>query len=199
MKSPKPDSRHTLLYYRRSMDRIWKTTFLLGLVVALSGGWTLMKKTHFFGIGSDVWLFASAITAFSLSAFSFLTRYVAYVQARSSYVNVVTPFLRFRISYRRIRSVYPVLMQQLFPMEKSSWSQRSFLKPFYGKTALVVELFGYPFNPKLLRLFLPGQMFSPRSTGFVFMVPDWMKLSMELDSLRGAWMQGQRNRIRSGK
>ena len=180
------------------MDRIWKTTFLLGFVVVMAGGWALSRKTHSWGISSNVWLFASAIIAFLLSVITFTLRYAAYVQSQSSYLKIVTPFLKFHISYRRIRSVYPALMQQLFPMEKSSWSQRRFLKPFYGKTALVVELFGYPLNPKLLRLFLPRQMFSPRSTGLILLVPDWMKLSTDFDSHRGAWLQEQSLRKKAG-
>jgi hypothetical protein len=199
LKRPKAGSRHILLYYRRSMDRVCKATFLLGIVAAMAGGLALLKKSHFWGIGSDVWLLALAVIAFLLSAITFLTRYMAFVQTQSSYMNIVTPFFRFRISYRRIRSAYPALMQQLFPGETSSWSQHNFLKPFYGKTVLVVELFGYPINLRLLRLFLPGQMFSPRSTGFIFMVSDWMKLSTELDTFRGAWIQGQSNRNRMGK
>jgi hypothetical protein len=112
---------------------------------------------------------------------------------------VSTPFLRFRISFRRMRSVYPVLVQQLFPKEEAKWTERNFLEPFYGKTALVMELKGFPLNPVLLRLFLPAQMFSPRTTGFVIIVPDWMKLSTELDSFHGAWLQRESLRRREAR
>jgi hypothetical protein len=141
------------------------------------------------GFSSTVWLFAAAIVSLVLSIFAFFTRYMSYVQAHRSYLSIVTPFLRLKISYQRLRSVQPALVQQLFPKDGSSWSQRAFLEPFYGKTALVMELRGYPLSPTLLKLFLPAQMFSPRSTGFVIIIPDWMKFSTELDSLRGTWMQ----------
>ena len=192
-------TRHTLLYYRRSLDRIWKTTFLLSLVIAYAGWKAASRGAVFLGIGSELWLFSLAALVFLFSAFSFVMRHQAYIQAKSSYLKVVTPFLRFHISYRRIRSAYPALIQLLFPAEASSWSQHNFLKPFYGKTVLVVELIGYPANPNLMRLFLPGPMFSPRNIGLVFMVPDWMKLSTELDTLRGVWLQGQSKRSRSNK
>jgi hypothetical protein len=123
---------------------------------------------------------------------------VAYLQIYSNYLSVVTPFLRLKISFRRVRSIHPTLVQQLFPPNESSWSQRSFLEPFYGKTAVVVELTDYPMNPALLRLFLPAQMFSPHFIGLVFLVPDWMKLSTELDSVYGAWLQGQGGRAKPG-
>jgi hypothetical protein len=94
--------------------------------------------------------------------------------------------------------VHPTLVQQLFPPGESSWAQRSFLEPFYGKTAVVIELHGYPMSPALLKLFLPAQMFSPQFTGFVILVPDWMKMSTELDSFYGAWLQTQGVRAKPG-
>lgn len=191
MKARKSGARHPLLLYRRTMDRVWRITFLLGLILVATGWWALIRETEIFGISSDIWLFATAVVAFALSAFAFLARYMAYVQVHRDYFSVVTPFLRFRISFRRMRSVHPVLVQQVFPKEESSWAERNFLDPFYGKTALVMELNGYPMSPFLLRLFLPAQMFSTQSTGFVLLVPDWMKLSTELDSFHGVWLQRQ--------
>jgi hypothetical protein len=66
------------------------------------------------------------------------------------------------------------------------------LDPFYGRTAVVVELSDYPMNPRIMRFFLAPQMFSPRSKGLVFLVPDWMAFSTELDSFWGAWLQSQK-------
>jgi hypothetical protein len=124
-----------------------------------------------------------------LTAFAFFGRFMAYVQPHAQYLSVVTPFLRMKVSYRRFRSVYPVLVQQLFPPKDSKWSHRNFLEPFYGKTAVVINLKGYPINPSVLKLFLPSQMFSPRTTGLVIVVPDWMGFSTELDTLQGTWVQ----------
>ena len=199
MKAMRSGNRYPLLFYRRTMGRIWKATFILGLVVAAAGWWALLNKTIFLGFSSDMWLFMVAFLAFAISIFAFIANYLAYVQAHESYLFIATPFLRFRISFRRIRSAHPVLVQQLFPKEKSSWAERSFLDPFYGKTALVIELNGYPIQPALLKLFLPAQMFSPRSTGLVLMVSDWMKLSTEFDSLKGAWLQMQSSRMRKAR
>jgi len=148
------------------------------------------------GISSDIWFLIVAVVALSISAFAFVARYRAYVQVHNDYLSVVTPFLVFRVSFRRMRSAYPVLLQQLFPSDKARWSERQFLEPFYGKTVVVVEMRGYPLNPKLMKLFLPPQMFSPRATGLVFLVPDWMVFSTELDSFHGNWLQAQRSRAR---
>ncbi len=198
MKSKSPGSRHTLLFYRHTLDRLWKLPLLLGIVLAAAGWWTLLRPTIIFGLESDLWLFAAAVMAFALSIFSFFARYFVYVQPYPGYLNFVTPLLRFRISYQRIRSVRPLLVQQIFPPEASNWAQRSYLEPFYGQTALVMDMKGYPLNPALMKLFMPAQLFAPQSTGLVLMVPDWMKLSTELDSFIGAWMQIQ-SRARSAR
>jgi hypothetical protein len=196
MKAKKAGDRHPLLFYRRTIDRIWKSSLALGIVFGVVVWFDLIYDVSILGISSKLWLIVICILAFGLSIFGYIARYFAYVKVFPDYFKVATPFLRFRISFRRMRSIYPVLVQQLFPKDESKWSERNFLEPFYGKTALVVELKGYPLNPVLLRLFLPPQMFSPRATGFVLIVPDWMKLSTELDSFHGTWLQRESTRRR---
>lgn len=189
MKTPRAGTRHPLLFYRRTMDRVWKATLFLGIMLAAVIGFNLLKPTMVLGLSSETWLLVAAVVALALSVFAFFSRWMAYVQAQPTSLNIVTPFLRFRLSYKRMRSVRPTLTQQLFPKEKSSWSQRSYLEPFYGKTALVVELRGFPINPVLLKLFLPDAMFARTTTGLVLVVSDWMQLSTEIDSFRGALLQ----------
>ena len=196
MKAKKSGNRHPLLLYRRTIDRIWKASLALGIVFGVVFWFDLIYEVSILGFSSKLWLLAVCVLAFGISIFGYVARHFAYVKVFSDYFKVSTPFLRFRISFRRMRSVYPVLVQQLFPKDESKWSERNFLEPFYGKTALVMELKGYPLSPVLLRLFLPAQMFSPRTTGFVLVVPDWMKLSTELDSFHGTWLQKESVRRR---
>jgi len=42
-----------------------------------------------------------------------------------------------------------------------------------------------------LRFFLGKTSLLPHGTGLVLMVPDWMTLSTELDSIYGNWRQGR--------
>ena len=189
MKTPRAGGRHPLLFYRRTMDRIWKATLALGILLIAVSAFSLVEPTQLLGMSSDAWLFVAAAVALALSIFAFFARFVAYVQAQPDSLKIVTPFLRFHISYQRMRSVRPTLTQQVFPPEKSSWSQRSFLEPFYGKTVLVVDLKGFPIRPGLLKLFLPDSMFARSTTGLVLMVPDWMQLSTDIDTFRGTWLQ----------
>jgi hypothetical protein len=189
MKTPRAGGRHPLLFYRRTMDRVWMATLALGMLLIAVSAFSLIRPTQLFGMSGDAWLFVTAAVALALSAFAFFARYMAYVQAQPDSLKIVTPFLRFHVSYQRMRSVRPTLTQQVFPPEKSSWAQRSYLEPFYGKTVLVVELKGFPISPGLLKLFLPDSMFARTTTGLVLMVPDWMQLSTDIDTYRGTWLQ----------
>jgi hypothetical protein len=198
-KPAKKGIRHPLLLYRRTMDRVAEYTFILAIFFGVAGGWPLLKETYIWGYSSNLWLVGIALLALGISIFAYLTRMASFVQATDSTLNVVTPFIRLKISYRRIQSFHPVLVQQLFPPEKLSWAQRSYLSAFTGKTAILTELRGYPIDPAILHIFWSAQMFSPQSTGFVILVSDWMKLSTELDSFYGSWMQSQGPRIQPGQ
>jgi hypothetical protein len=191
MKSKSAGGRHPLLFYRRTMSRLWKATLLLGILLAAALGFLSLEPTVILGLDGTSWLVIATVVALAISLFAFFARWMAYVQAQANSLKIVTPFLRFHISYKRMRSIRPSLTQQLFPPEKSSWSERSYLTPFYGKTALVVEMKGFPINPALLKLFLPDVMFTRNTTGMVLMVADWMQLSTEIDSFRGTWMQAE--------
>ena len=187
----KSGKRHPLLFYRRAMDRLWLATLFLGLILGIVWLWFWWSDVPLISSGNETWLLAGSVAALAFTVFAFFARRAAYVQPQRDHLRLVTPFLRMNISYRRIRSVHPAGFQQLFPPGKASWAQRSFLEPFYGRTAVVVDLTSYPMSPFLLRFFLAPQMFSPQSTGFVFLVPDWMEFSTELDSFRSMRAQPQ--------
>jgi hypothetical protein len=127
-----------------------------------------------------------------------LARYMSYVRAHADHLRVVTPFLRLKISYHRIRSVRFAEFHKLFPPQDFSWAEERFLAPYIRETVIVVDLDDYPLPYSFLRLFLPTQMFSPQGTGLVFIVSDWMELSTEVDSYRGEWME-TRKYTRAGK
>lgn len=191
MKSKTAGARHPMLFYRRTMGRVWISSLLLGIALALALGFLSLEPTSILGLDGQSWLIISMAVAFAISLFAFFARWMAYVQAQASSLKIATPFLRFHVSYKRMRSVRPSLTQQLFPPEKSGWAERSYLTPFYGKTALVVELSDFPLNPTLLKLFFPDVMFTRTTTGLVLMVADWMQLSTEIDSFRGVWLQAE--------
>jgi hypothetical protein len=118
---------------------------------------------------------------------------MAYVQPRHYHIRLVTLLAHQRL-YRRLISTHPADFAQAFPPKDASWAQRRLFEPFYGMTVVVLELSAFPLPPALLRLFLAPQMFYRRAKGIVLLVPDWMALSTELDSLVGAWQQEQKRR-----
>ena len=200
MTSSKPGKRHPLLIYRRSMNRIWPPALLLGLILAAAWSWIQFSGQQLFQNQVDIWLLVGAVVALSVGLFAFLARSMAYVRAYPTHLRIATPFLRFNLSYRRVRSVYPAGFQQLFPPGDASWSEKSFLEPFYAKTAVVLELNSYPLSPGLLRLFLPPQIFSTRKQALICVIDDWMGFSTEIDSFFGSWQQSAgRQRARSGR
>ena len=198
MKSRKNGNRYQLLQYRRVMSRLWPSALILGLLLLVIWGWEWFYPTPLLEVGDNIWLAVAGLVSLVFALFAFFARSMAYVQPNRDHLRLVTPFLRMNISYRRTRNSHPAVFTQLFPPNEASWAQRNLLSPFYGRTAVVVELTDYPMSPGLMRFFLAPQMFSPRSKGLVFLVPDWMAFSTELDSFRGAWLQSQKSPTRSG-
>jgi hypothetical protein len=137
-----------------------------------------------------------AIVLLLMGALAFLLRNMSYVQPADSYFRLVTPFLRLKVSYQRVRTIHPIDLVQAFPPREQSWSQRRFLQSFYGETAVAVELHSYPLSRMLLRLFLSPLIYLPQTTGFVFVVDDWMKLSTELDARIASWQERKKPRQR---
>lgn len=184
---------HPLLMYRRTLDRLWPSLFLSGAILLLLGIYVRFAQTPLEKEESALLMISGALLLI-LSLFFILLRYAAYVQPRADHLRFVTPFLQMRISYRRIRSSHAAEIGALFPPQGISGSLRSFLEPFYGNTAVVLEMNGYPIPKPILRLFLSKAMFHPQQEALVLLVPDWIAFSAELDSLRSQWLSTSRRK-----
>jgi hypothetical protein len=191
MKPKETGKRHPLLLYRRTMDRFILATLPLGIVLAVIQ-WPGLGLVPPNQQVVDFLLLGATIILLGMALLGILFRNYSYVQARQDHLKLATPLLSLSISYRRLKSVHPATIGKLFPIHAASWSERRFLEPFYGETAVVVELSGYPLSKRFLRIFLGQHTFLPHLTGFVFLVPDWMGLSMEIDSLNGKWRMQSR-------
>lgn len=185
MSTVKPGRRHKLLLYSRMMDRVCGIALISGLFVAAwLAGIHFGYLPHLTPLAK--WLsYGGAIILFAIGLFALLARNMAYVQARPDHLRVVTPFLRLKISYQRIKTIRSGEMAYLFPRGGTNWGTRSFLDPFYAKTAVITELSSLPLSRKALRLFLAPQMFIPRTNSMVFLVSNWMAFSTEIESRRG--------------
>jgi hypothetical protein len=175
--------RHRLLVYERVLNRWWPATLLLGLVLILLW-WPVSKEAGtaqswraygLLGIGGVVLL---------VSLLLFIFRKAAYVQAFPTFFRIVTPFLRLNISYKRVKNVHTVAMYTLFPPRQLRGTQRDIIEPLLAKTAIVIELNGYPVSSSVLRRFLSPFFFKDRTPHFVLLVRDWMAFSNEIETLR---------------
>lgn len=185
-----------MLLYRRTMDRVWGITLLLGFVL-LALWWFGLAFTPFYRAGwLDTLTLLGGIISLMVGVFAFFGRYLSYVQANADHLLIRTPFIRLITSYRRVLGIRSTEFHRLFDPEQFSWSERNYLDPFIGSTAVIVHLRDYPFSPRLLRLFFPKFMLSPREKGFVLLVPDWMAFSLEADSRFSAWLQTQQAKTR---
>lgn len=192
MESKRPGKRRRLLLYRRSMDRIGQAALLLGLILGAAWAWETFGFQPLFLPGSDFWLLLGAGACLAFWVFAFFARLQAYVQAYPEYLKISTPFFKMKVSYRRLRSVHSAAFTDLFPPKAMSWADHTFLEPYFGKTAVVVEVSSFPYSLRLMRLFLPAQMFSPQTQALVLLVSDWMAFSTELDTALGSWLHKQK-------
>lgn len=179
----RPGKRYPLIVYRHIVSRWWFAMIFMGLgLFALAYG----EYTAPLGKFLPDWKVYAAIggLAVFVGVFFFVIRFMAYVQPHGDYLKLVTPFMRVNISYKRIRKTVTTEMRQLFPPKSMSGWVQDIFSPLSTKTALVIELTGYPVPRSVLRLFLSRFFFKDKTPHLVILVDDWLRFSSELDSMR---------------
>lgn len=196
---PRAGHRHLLVLYAHILNRWWRTLLLLGLVILGLAGGAYFFPAWFPGLAvtpvstTGLLMLAGAGTFALLLAFFLLTiRKFAYVQPFDNHLLLVTPFLRLKIAYRRIRQASSVETTRLFPLQRYRGRKRAILRRMMKYTAIVLELNGLPLSRGSLEMFLSPLFFPDKSPRIALIVPDWIKFSTELESFRGAWQDGQR-------
>lgn len=188
--------RYPLLMYTRMMDRWWPAAFTLGLAL-FALAWAVWS---YYPIPAYDWQWVtlSGVGGFALvvSMFMFTLRKGAYVQPHSDHLRLITPFLRLNISYKRVRRSSSTTMEALFPPRSVSSWRRDIVEPLAQKTAVVVELTGYPISQFVLKFFLSPFFFKDKTPHFVLLVEDWMRFSTELETMRtGGATETPRKRV----
>ena len=191
--------RHLLILYMYTLNRWWRMVLGNGLVLLiLALGLALLPlylpQDPFLRVESQkLWAVGGiGIILLITAVFLIAIRRSAYVQPFKDYLRLSTPFLRLNISYRRIRQASTTEMSRLFNLEITRGWRRQFLRPLAGKTAVVLELTGFPIGRTALRLFLSPFFFADRTARLVLLVPDWMAFSTEMESFRSAWAESSR-------
>jgi len=181
---PANGHRFPLLIYEHMLNRWWPATLTLGLV--LVGLWWPVSRHPIGRVESWRWIGLLSIGALTLliTVFLFLIRKKAYVQPFGDHLRLITPFLRMNISYKRFRRTSVAEMHALFPVSKLSDWKKEMLGPLLSRTAVVIDLNGFPVSPAFLRFFLSPFFFKDKTPHLVILVRDWMSLSTEIESLR---------------
>jgi hypothetical protein len=176
--------KYPLIVYRHIVNRWWPAMIAIGL-----GMFGFAYTEYIQPLGQFMpwrWQLAAAVgvLAILVGIFFWVIRFFAYVQPYPNYLKLVTPFMRINISYKRLKKTTATEMRYLFSYQSMSGWVREIFSPLATKTALVIELSGYPISPVLLRLFLYRFFFKDKTPHLVILVQDWMRFSSELESMR---------------
>jgi len=176
--------KYPLIVYQHMLNRWWPAMITMGLgMFALAYSEYIQPMAQFLPWRWQ--LFAGiGVLAIIIGIFLLLIRHIAYVQPLPNHLKLVTPFVRINISYKRFKKTTTTEMRYLFPRKSMSGWVEDIFAPLASKTALVIELNGYPISPALLRMFLSRFFFKDKTPHLVILVKDWMRFSSELDSFR---------------
>ncbi|MFL7794639.1 MAG: hypothetical protein AB8I69_21020 [Anaerolineae bacterium] len=181
----KRGKRFRLLIY----ERMWQKWGVISLLVALASGvlWLLAPRIRFLPSSLRMLILVPALSSSAIFAYVFMARRMAWVQCKPGTLHIQTPIYPLDISYARIKIVRPTEFSHIFDPSKEKQARRNWLRPYWGMTAVVVEISKYPIKKEWLRLWFNRYMFSPEVTGFVLLVDDWMTFSRQLDDFRSNW------------
>lgn len=195
---PRAGRRHLLVVYVHIINRWWRAMLGIGItLLALAAGlYALPRFLPQVPVGSvsqtTLWLVGIVGgLAILLAIFLITIRKFAYVQPFENHLRLVTPFLRLKISYRRIRQTSCVAMTALFPLERYKGRKRAILQPLMKYTAVVLDLNGLPLSRTALQLYLSPLFFPDKTPRLALLVPDWIKFSTDMESFRSAWLDAR--------
>jgi hypothetical protein len=176
--------KYKLIVYQHMLNRWWPAMITMGL-----GMFALAYSEYIDPIAQFIawrWQLFGAVggLAIFIGLLFIVIKNFAYIQPRPNYLKLATPFFRVNISYKRIKRTRPTEMHTLFPRKSLSGWMQDIFAPLANKTALVIELTGYPISPTILRMFLSRFFFKDKTPHLVILVQDWMMFSAELDSMR---------------
>ncbi len=181
----KAGKKYPLVLYTRMMDRWWPPMFLTGLALGALAWWIY---SDLFTRLTAPWKWMALAGAGGLcilaSVLMLLFRKSAYVRPYGDHLLVATPFLRMKISYRRIKGTRTATMSTLFPIARMGFLKRDTVSPLLAMTAVILELNALPMPQSALRLFLSPFFFIDRTPHIVLLVKKWMAFSTEMDSMR---------------
>lgn len=195
--SDKPiGDRFRLLLYERRVKRFRQPALMMTLLFWVL--WYLVKENYLEWPPppNAPWLMMGGLVTLIFWLFTLIAPSRAYAQPRADHLRLQTPIYRLNVSYRRIHNTRPIDFAKTFPPSSVRRSDRWLLRPFFGATALGVDVTEWPLRPIVLRLFFNRYFLAPDQPSFVLLVQDWMTLSNQLSSMMDAWRGIDRERPR---
>jgi hypothetical protein len=189
-------NRFRLLIYERMWQR-WACPCILTVPASVALWWYAPQIPIIYTRLSFLAL-VPALVSLIILVYAYLAQRMAWVQCRPNHLRIQTPVYPLVISYGRIKGVRPNTFHQVFNPSEEKAARQRWLYPYWGKTALVMELSKYPFSKTWLRLWFSPYMLSPDATGFVFLVEDWMALSRQVSEFRNDWERRRAARQQKG-
>ena len=173
--------RYPLIIYSRMINLWWPAILVLGLSLI---GLALLLYSR----GVEQWRWLGMASVGGLNVFiGLLLRILntsAFVQVFKDHLRLATPFLRLKISYKRILRTYSTNLSELFPPKSLSKWQAEIIQPVASQPVIVIELNALPLSQSALRLFLSPLFFKDKTPHLIILVKDWMHFSAELESMR---------------
>ncbi len=178
---------------------VWLMAFRIAVLNSTPGwmyslGWPLLR------IWGDLLLLVIVAAVVLYFGSGFIASRFAYVQCHRNHIVVRTPFFRFIIKYNLVSHIAPARFVALYPLKEQKSSQQRLLRPVLAKlaasegTVMQLELTKYPGDERWLRYLVNPYMFSPNTTGLLFLVINWMSLSNDLEKYRNAWRERRARR-----
>lgn len=187
-------TRFRLLIYGRMWQRwAWPCTLI---AVASFVMWWVAPRTPLIHPLFRPLTLVPALAALLILAYAYLARRMAWVQCRQNQLYIQTPLHPLSVSYGRFKGVRPTTFAQVFDPAKEKGTRQAWLRPYWNRTVIVVEISNYPLPKTWMRLWFSRYLLLPNSNGFVFLVDDWMALSRQLDDSRANWEMRRMTRRR---
>jgi hypothetical protein len=166
----------------RSLARHWRTPALWLIPAGLALWWAAGANEQLATRSRWIALSISVIGLLILIYTGLAQR--ASICCASNHFTLRGPIYPAVFSYRRIKDIRPVDFATIFPPQKEKRARWRLYREIWGKTAVVIDLKGYPLPRWWLNLWFSSYLFHPQETALVLPVDEWMGLVRILEKQR---------------
>ncbi|MEM7335892.1 MAG: hypothetical protein AAF490_27690 [Chloroflexota bacterium] len=119
----------------------------------------------------------------------------AWIEVKGKHLLVKLPMQEIRISYGRIDNIIATKMSEHFGFDELNGREQAILAPYFKQTCALMKLTSIP--AKLNKKNAPWYFFSPHHKGVLLIVPNWMRLSRQIETARTKWQERQGINVRN--